>query len=200
MAAKVGLTGGIGSGKSAVAEAFAALGVTVIDADRIARRLSQPGGAAFDAIAAQFGAEILDPQGRIDRRRLGRMVFASQQKRRQLEAILHPPIRAEMNARARDDARPYCILDIPLLVESGWHLDMRRVLVVACARDERMRRIEQRAGNRMSRADIERVMNSQVNDAARLKSADDVIDNNGDIDELQPQVRRLHATYTAMFS
>lgn len=200
MAIKVGLTGGIGSGKTTVAKAFTALGVTVMDADALARQLSRPGGAAFQQIVAQFGGEIVDAQGCIDRRRLGRMVFASQQKRRRLEAILHPPIRAQMNARAMRDARPYCILDIPLLIESRQHLDMQRVLVVTCARDVRIRRIKNRAGNRLTDADIERVMQSQVDDDARLKAADDVIDNNGGVGDLQRQVRRLHETYTAMFS
>jgi len=127
-------------------------------------------------------------------------VFASARQRRRLEAILHPPIRAEMNARARDDAGPYCILDIPLLVESQQRFDMQRVLVITCARATRMRRIKQRAGNRMTCADIERVMQNQVDDDARLQAADDVIDNNGDLTDLQLQVRRLHQTYTALFS
>jgi len=200
MAAKVGLTGGIGSGKSAVAEAFAALGVTVIDADAIARQLSAPGGAAFDSIVAQFGDEIVDAQGGIDRARLGRMVFASDKKRRALEAILHPPIRAWMHAQAAREAGAYCILDIPLLIESKQHRDMQRVLVITCARAERIRRVKTRAGNSLTVADIERVMEAQVDDDARLKAADDVIDNNGDLEELQRQVQRLHENYTALFS
>lgn len=200
MAAKVGLTGGIGGGKTTVAQAFTALGVTVLDADAIARRLSGPGGAAVQQIIAQFGDGVLDADGNIDRARLGRIVFASPAKRRQLEAILHPPIRREMHARARDDAAPYCILDIPLLIETGQHRDMQRVAVVTCAREERIRRILQRAGNRMTRADIERVMQTQVDDDARIKAADDVIDNNGGIEALRRRMQQLHATYTALFS
>jgi len=200
VAAKIGLTGGIGSGKSAVARAFAALGVTVIDADAIARELSAPGGEAYAQIVAQFGDEILAADGDIDRARLGRIVFASDNKRRALEAILHPPIRREMHARAAADTGTYCILDIPLLIESKQHHDVQRVLVVTCATDKRMRRIKNRDGNRMSEADIERVMQTQVDDAARLAAADEVIDNNGDLDDLHRQVRQLHKTYTALFS
>jgi len=200
VAAKVGLTGGIGSGKSAVARAFAALDVTVIDADAIARELSAPGGEAFDAIVAQFGREVLVADGNIDRARLARIVFASETKRRALEAILHPPIRQEMHARAAADSSAYCILDIPLLIESRQHHDVQRILVVTCARAERIRRIKNRAGNSLTVADIERVMQTQVDDAARLQFADEVIDNNGDLDDLHRQVRQLHKTYTALFS
>lgn len=197
MAAKVGLTGGIGSGKTTVANAFAELGVSVLDADRIARRLSQPGSAPFERIVARFGDGILDSQGRIDRKRLGRRVFACQQQRRQLEAILHPPIREIMTARARRDARPYCILDIPLLVESRQYRDMRRVVVVTCATDTRIRRLMERG---MTAADIERVMQNQAGDAERLAVADDVIDNRGGVEDVRRRVRELHRAYTALFA
>ncbi len=196
MAARVGLTGGIGGGKTTVADAFAALGVTVLDADVIARRISEPGTAQFERIVEQFGAGIVDEQGRLDRAQLGRIVFASKPQRELLESILHPPIRAEMHDRAARDAGRYCILDIPLLVESGQYREMERVLVVSCSRDVRVRRLRRRG---MKPAEIERVMRTQASERQRRAVADDVIDNNGDPADIEPQVRRLHDTYIELF-
>ena len=198
MAAKVGLTGGIGSGKSAVAACFAELGVTVIDADAIARELTAPGGAQVGAVVECFGAEITAADGEIDRKKLGALVFASEERRKQLEAILHPPIRAEMFARAARAGGAYCVLDIPLLVENRQHFDVRRVAVVSCARETRIARLVKTRG--MRAADIERVMQSQASEEERLAAADDVIDNNGALADLAPRVKELHAEYLRMFS
>ncbi len=196
MAKRVGLTGGIGSGKSAVAECFAELGVSVIDADRIAHELSAPGSAQFEQIVARFGDEVVDTDGKLNRARLGRMVFDSAQKRQQLEAILHPPIRTEMLAIAQHDTQSYCLLVIPLLVESGQHREMERVVTVTCSRQTRIARLRQRG---MSADDIARVMNAQASEQQRIEIADDVINNNFDLDALAPQVRDLHQTYLALF-
>ena len=196
MAKKVGLTGGIGSGKSAVAECFAELGVSVIDADRIAHELSAPGSVQFEQIVARFGDEIVDTDGNLNRARLGRIVFNSAQKRQQLEAILHPPIRAEMHAIAQRDTQSYCLLVIPLLLESGQQREMERVITVTCSRPTRIARLRQRG---MSTNDIARVMKTQAREQQRIEMADDVIDNNFDRDAIAPQVRDLHQTYLALF-
>jgi len=197
MAAKVGLTGGIGSGKSAVAACFAELGVRVIDADAVAREITAPGAAQFAEVAACFGAGIVGADGAIDRKKLGAVVFASPAKRKQLEAILHPPIRAEMHARAARAAGVYCVLDIPLLVESGQYREMQRVAVVSCARAARIARLRNSRG--MRDADIRRIMRSQASEQARLAAADDVIDNNGAREKIAPRVRELHAVYLELF-
>ena len=196
MAKKVGLTGGIGSGKSAVAECFAELGVSVIDADRIAHELSASGSVQFEQIVARFGDEIVDTDGNLNRARLARIVFNSAQKRQQLEAILHPPIRAEMHAIAQRDTQSYCLLVIPLLLESGQQREMERVITVTCSRPTRIARLRQRG---MSTDDIARVMKTQAREQQRIEMADDVIDNNFDRDAIAPQVRDLHQTYLALF-
>ncbi|MDA7955955.1 MAG: dephospho-CoA kinase [Gammaproteobacteria bacterium] len=196
--AKVGLTGGIGSGKSAVADCFAKLGVTVIDADAIARELTAPGGEQVDAVVKCFGEEIKDASGAIDRKKLGEMVFSSEERRKQLEAILHPPIRAKMLERAARADGAYCVLDIPLLVESGqYHEMLRRVAVVSCARETRIARLRSKRG--MRAADIARVMQSQASEEERLAEADDVIYNNGAQADLAPRVEELHAEYSQLF-
>ncbi len=197
MAAKIGLTGGLGSGKSTVAECFAAVGVQVIAADEIGRRLSQPGNSQFDQIVACFGDQILDSSGHIARQQLGEIVFGCAEKRKLLESILHPPIRAEMYARAAQDPQSYCILDIPLLVESAQYRDMHRVAVVSCARAERFQRLQQRRNMRAEQ--IERIMAQQTSEKNRLAVADDVIDNHGARADLMPQVQKLHATYSALY-
>ena len=197
MAAKVGLTGGIGSGKTTVANCFAKLGVQVIDADRIAHALTEPGSAQFEEILEYFGGEVLDPEGRLDRKRLGGIVFESAQKRKRLEAILHPPIRTEMYARAQRDEGRYCVLDIPLLIESGQHREMERVVAVTCSQDTRIRRL--RRDRQMTRGEIERVMDSQVGEQARLAVADDVIDNAGGVGDIEARVAELHRGYLELF-
>ncbi len=198
MAVKVGLTGGIGSGKTTVADCFGELGIQVIDADRIARALTEPGTAQFAEIMECFGGEIMDSDGRLDRKQLGRVVFNSPQKRKQLESILHPPIRVEMYALAQQDAQRYCVLDIPLLVESGQYRDMRRVVVVACAPELRARRLREQRD--MTDAQITQVMETQASEAERLARADDVIDNNGTPEDIETQVAALHQAYWKSFA
>lgn len=196
--AKVGLTGGIGCGKSAVAACFRELGVRVIDADAVARELVAPGAAQFDAVVECFGGEIVGADGGIAREKLGALVFASADARKKLEAILHPPIRAEMYARAARARGAYCVLDIPLLVENGQYREMQRVAVVVCARKTRIARLQSARG--MCAAHIERVMKTQASESERRAVADDIIDNNGARDALMPQVRALHEKYLRLFS
>jgi dephospho-CoA kinase len=193
----VGLTGGIGSGKSTVAREFEARGVTVVDADALAHRLTAPGGAAIPAVRAAFGDEVVDASGALDRARMRAIAFGDASARRRLEAILHPMIRAETERLAQAAPGRYVILMIPLLVESG---DPRarcdRVLVVDCPEAEQIRRVMARS--HLARAEVEAIMASQASRAARLAAADDVVDNGGDPAGIGAQVDALHHKYLAL--
>jgi dephospho-CoA kinase len=192
----VALTGGIGSGKSAVAELFAGHGVTVIDADVISHALTAPGGAALAPIAEAFGAEILAADGALDRAALRERVFADPAARRRLEGILHPMIRARMQAALAADTGPYALLAIPLLVETGQTTLADRVLVVDAPEALRIARVGRRSG--LAPEQVRRIMASQASREARLAAADDVIDNSGDLDALRPRIAGLHAQYLAL--
>lgn len=195
----VGLTGGIGSGKSTVARAFAAYGVEIVDADALAHGLTAPGGAAIPALRAAFGDEVIDATGALDRARMRRIAFADPGARTRLEAILHPMIRAETDRLARSARSPYLILMIPLLVESG---DPRarcdRVLVVDCPEAEQIRRVMARSG--LARTDVEAIMAAQASRASRLAAADDVVDNAGEPAGIDAQVAMLHRRYLDLAS
>jgi dephospho-CoA kinase len=192
----IGLTGGIGSGKSSVAREFERLGVAVIDADALAHRLTAPGGAAIGAIRAAFGPEAIDSSGALDRARMRGIVFADGAARKRLEAILHPMIRAETERLVREAASPYVILMIPLLVESGNPRERcDRVLVVDCPEEIQIERVMARSG--LARPEVEAIMASQASRAARLAAADDVIDNTGAPSAIAPKVAALHRRYLA---
>jgi dephospho-CoA kinase len=195
----IGLTGGIGSGKSTVARAFAAHGVEIVDADALAHGLTAPGGAAIPALRAAFGDEVIDASGALDRARMRRIAFADPDARKRLEAILHPMIRADTDRLAQSARSPYLILMIPLLVESG---DPRercdRVLVVDCPEAEQIRRVMARSG--LSRTDVEAIMATQVSRANRLAAADDVVDNSGEPTGIDAQVAMLHRRYLDLAS
>jgi len=193
----VGLTGGIGSGKSTVAEAFVALGAGLVDTDALARQLTGAGGLALAPLQAVFGPDIVGPDGALDRGAMRQRVFADETARRQLEAILHPLIRAEAAARVAASAAPYVLLDVPLLVETGvqaYGLD--RVLVVDCPEPLQVERVMARSG--LSAPEVQAVMAAQASRAARLAVADDVLDNSGSPDSLGPAVARLHQAYLQM--
>jgi dephospho-CoA kinase len=192
----VGLTGGIASGKSTVADLFQALGVPVIDADLIARELVEPGRPALAEIAAAFGTDILTARGALDRPRLRELVFADPKRRRRLEAILHPRVRVEMEARRAALVTPYCILSVPLLLESGQHDMVQRILVVDAPRAVQIRRIQARNG--LSRAQAEAIIDAQLSRAERLGAADDTILNTGSLDDLKRRVRELHRCYSTL--
>lgn len=192
----IGLTGGIGSGKSTVAELFAHLGAGVVDTDLLARELTQPGAPALTQIASEFGAEILSPDGALDRGRLRGRVFADPAARARLESILHPPIRDLMLERAAAIRTPYVILVIPLLFETGQQALVDRVLVVDCPEAIQVERVRRRSG--LSEPEIARIMASQVPRAERLARADDVISNQVDPEALLPQVKDLHRHYLAL--
>ena len=196
---KVGLTGGVGSGKSTVAELFAALGVLVVDADQLAHELTAPGGAAIEPIRAAFGSEYIDPRGALDRPRMREKAFSDPAAKATLESILHPMIRAETDRRAADATSPYVILMIPLLVETGEpRARCDRVLVVDCPESTQIERVMARS--KLSREEVEAIVAAQVSRAERLRHADDVIDNGGPPEALRPQVEKLHARYVALAS
>lgn len=192
---RVGLTGGIGSGKSTVADRLAALGAGVIDTDLLARELTEPGTPTLARIGAEFTG-ILLPDGGLDRAALRRQVFADPRARARLESILHPQIRALMLERAQCLPAPYAVLVIPLLFETGQETLVDRVLVVDCPEPLQLERVGRRS--QLPKAEIARIIASQVQRAERLARADDVIDNSGGPDGLLPQVDRLHRTYLAL--
>jgi len=193
----VGLTGGIGSGKSAVGDLFAARGVAVIDTDAIAHELTAAGGGAMPAIRAGFGDGVATADGALDRAAMRAMVFADPAARKRLEAILHPLIRAESERRITAASSPYVILMVPLLVESGSYRErVQRVAVVDCREETQIARVMIRNG--LAREDVERIIAAQATRAERLAAADDVIDNDGDIAVLPPRIGQLHGEYLAL--
>jgi len=190
----VGLTGGIGSGKSAAADEFARLGAAVVDTDAIARELTEPGGAALAHIKALFGEAFVAPSGAMDRKRMREHVFADAAAKRALEELLHPMIRAEAERRIAQAAAPYVVYVVPLLVESGsYRTRVDRVLVVDAPEALQLARVRARSG--LGEAEVRAIMASQLSRAARLAAADDVIDNGGTIQALRNQVAALHAKY-----
>ncbi len=190
----VGLTGGIGSGKSAAAQVFEELGATVIDTDAVAHALTGPGGAAMAPIRAAFGADYVTPGGALDRARMRELVFADAAKKRLLESILHPMIRTQTNELVQAARGPYVMLMIPLLIESqDYRKRCRRILVVDCPEELQRARVMARSG--LDAAQVRAIMANQVSRAARLAAADDVIDNSQDLAQLRRQVEALHARY-----
>jgi len=190
----VGLTGGIGSGKSAASARFEALGAAVVDTDEISRELTAPAGAAIEEIRRQFGAEVVAADGGLDRARMRRMVFGDAAARRKLEAILHPLIRARTRAAIAAAAHPYVIVVVPLLVETGACAELvQRVLVVDCTEEEQVRRTMARSG--LSAEEVREIMATQLQRTERLRRADDVLANDGDLPALHRRVAQLHAKY-----
>ncbi|WP_287878598.1 dephospho-CoA kinase [Aquitalea sp.] len=192
----IGLTGGIGSGKSAAANHFAALGVPVIDTDLIAHQMTAPGGAAMPAIAADFGGDVVAASGALDRGRMRELVFADASCRRRLEAVLHPLIRAESMRQLELATGPYAVLVVPLLFESPDYLALvQRSLLVDCPEDLQLERVQARSG--LTADGVRAIMAAQMTRAQRLALADDVIDNGGSLAALQLQVEAKHQYYLA---
>ena len=190
---RVGLTGGIGSGKTTVMNFFDELGAPTIDADEISRRITKPGQAAFDEVVAQFGKECLDETGNLDRRRLRELIFSDPVLKKKLEAIIHPRARAEIQEFTNRSDYPYCIICIPLLLETGAQATVDRVLVVDAAEELQVARVSRRdnAEERQTR----KIIRSQAGRDRRLNAAHDIIVNNGNISELKTRVRNLHGRY-----
>jgi dephospho-CoA kinase len=189
----VGLTGGIGAGKSAAAEEFARLGATVVDTDAIAHALTAAGGAALQDIEKAFGGGFIAENGAMDRRRMREHVFASPQARRLLEGILHPLIREASEAAIAAASGPYVVHVVPLLVESGeFGRRVDRVLVVDAPEATQVARVRSRG---LAEEAVRAILRSQVSRDERLAAADDVIDNGGDLEALRRQVGELHQKY-----
>lgn len=193
---RVGLTGGIGSGKSTVASLFIMRGVPVIDTDEIARSLTEPGQDSFGEIVRVFGETILDENRRIDRNRLRERVFDNADERRLLEAILHPRIRALVRNKLAAVEAPYVIVVVPLLIESGFTDLVDRVLVVDTMENVQIQRTTTRSG--LSEPEIRKIMSAQASRAQRLQLANEVIENNGDRKQLEAEVERMHQWYLSL--
>lgn len=192
---RIGLTGGIASGKSTVARLFARHGIPVVDTDEIARELVGPGSAALAEIAARFGSDLLLPDGTLDRARLRSRVLADTERRRALEAILHPRIREEAERRLNAVSAPYAVIVVPLLVETDFSQRVDRVLVIDATEEQQVGRAVARGG--ISEEEARALMRVQATREERLAAAHDVIDNTGEPSSLEEAVERLHRMYLA---
>jgi dephospho-CoA kinase len=194
---RIGLTGGIASGKSAASDCFASLGVPVIDTDLISRELVQPGTQGLQEVIENFGESILDETGKLDRVRLRAIVFASDDKRQLLEDILHPAIRNRVEELVAEITQaPYVIIVIPLLFETRYPIPVDRVLLVDVNEDLQLERLIQR--DNLDREQARAMLRAQTTRQQRLQMADDIIRNNGSIEELHAQLRTLHHDYLVM--
>jgi dephospho-CoA kinase len=193
---RIGLTGGIGGGKSVVAKLFSARGVPVIDADEIAREIVAPGLPAYGDIIRAFGEDILDDNRQINRERLRSRIFDNAQERKRLEMILHPRIRAEMQTQVERLRAPYCLIVIPLLVETGRQDFIDRILLVDADEDKQIQRVMQRNG--LPEPEVRKILASQASRADRLQRAHEVIENNADLAHLATEVERLHRYYLTL--
>jgi dephospho-CoA kinase len=190
---RIGLTGGIASGKSTVAARFSELGIPVIDADESSRFVVAPAQPGLGAVIARFGEGVLTADGELDRRALRQIIFADPQKRRDLEQILHPLIRSDIERRAMQAVGPYVILEIPLLVEGGNRNRVDRILVVDADEAAQLQRLMKRDGESLEGARA--ILAAQANRAIRLEAADDVLVNSGTVPELRQAVDGLHQRY-----
>jgi len=192
----IGLTGGIGSGKSTVAGLFSELGATIIDSDAISHSLTQPGGAAIESIRAVFGDHFINASGALDRPRMRQLVFSDSSARQQLELILHPLIRTRMRTESETAANMsgYALLVVPLLFEKDGYRDLvQRNLVVDCAETTQIARAMQRSG--LTEAEVRAIMAQQISRKDRLQRADDLIFNDAGLDNLKGQIAHLHRQY-----
>lgn len=195
----VAITGGIGSGKTTVANQFAELGIEVVDADIIAREVVEPGTPALAAIAAHFGADVIAPDGRLDRRQLRERVFTDPQAKGWLNALLHPLIRSEMQRQCAAARSPYCLLVVPLLVENRLTALANRVLVIDVDEATQIERTCRRDG--VSREQAKAILAAQASRTERQAAADDVLDNqNGTPEAIKSRIFALHETYLAFAS
>lgn len=190
---RIGLTGGVASGKSTVADEFAKSGVPVIDTDLIARDIVSPGSAALQEIRRQFGDGVIGADGGLDRRELRKIVFDDERKRKSLEAILHPRIRQETMARAQAAGGPYQVIVVPLLVESALKSFVDRIVVVDCDPETQLDRLLLRDAESVDQA--KRMISAQASRDERLAIADDVVNNDGDLEDTRKQVAKLHRRF-----
>ena len=193
----VGLTGGIGSGKTTVAELFASRGAGLVDTDEISHRLTAPAQPAIAEIVRRFGPRFMAADGSLDRAQMRDHVFADPSARKDLEAILHPLIRQESSKQIRASTAPYVVVVVPLLFETGtYRRETGRILVVDCSQEIQVSRVMARSG--LSRDQVLSIIASQVSRQERLRGADDVINNDGDLDALEGQVIPLHLRYLGL--
>jgi dephospho-CoA kinase len=190
---RVGLTGGIASGKSTAAKFFGALGVPIIDTDQLARDVVEPGQPPLERLVERFGAGILTEDGHLDRPALRNIVFSDPRARADLEALTHPAIGAAVEAKSTELGGIYQILVLPLLVEKNLGSQLNRVLVVDCDEELQIRRLQARDGSTLEQARA--ILNAQASRNSRLKAAHDVIKNDGDMSAVRDQVEQLHARY-----
>jgi dephospho-CoA kinase len=193
----VGLTGGIGCGKSRAADLFAELGATVVDTDLISRELTSAGGEAVPAIAQAFGSEYVQHDGSMDRAAMRNLVFGDPGAKARLEAILHPLIRAKARTLLEEAQSPYAILVVPLLLETGAYRDVvDRIAVVDCDESRQIERVKARSG--LTDHEVRSIIAAQIDRKRRLEHADDVLNNDRDINALRSVVERLHERYLTM--
>jgi len=191
---KIGLTGGIGCGKSTAVNAFRALGASIIDADQIAKDLVKAGSPALAAIARNFGDGILLSNGELNRAKLKEIVFSDAHALDQLEAIIHPGVRAKINKQLIALAQqPYVIVDIPLLLEKNYNHLFDRIIVVDCLPEQQIARVLQR--DEIDETTLNAILKKQLNRETRLKHATDILDNSGDLQSLNNQVKKLHKKF-----
>ncbi len=190
---RIALTGGIGSGKSTVADKFQDLGAPIIDSDVISREIVKPGTACLNTIVNEFGSELLTSKGTLDRHKLRKIIFNDETTKKKLEDILHPVIYQEIEDQISRINYPYCLIVIPLLVETQAMHRFDRILVVDTAKDLQIKRATSR--DKSSVQIIEKIINSQASRNQRLKYADDIIDNNVNIEELNGAILKLHKRY-----
>lgn len=190
---KIGLTGGIGCGKTTVCQLFADLGVPIIDADLIARQVVVPGSPLLDTLSTTFGTSIILSNGELDRAALRDRIFTSETARQQLNAIMHPAIYSVIAHNIQNLSGQYCIVAVPLLLETGQQHHMDRVLVVDCDIQTQIIRVKQR--DKLKDQQIQSIINSQISRPQRLALADDIIDNSATSEKLAEQVKRLHNSY-----
>lgn len=190
---RIALTGGIGSGKSTIASKFQALGVPIIDSDIISRTIVEPGSSCLKAITNEFGNDVLTSEGRLDRNKLRNIVFNNLESKKKLEGILHPVIYQEIEAQVNSVKYPYCLIVIPLLIETDSVDRFDRILVVDIPEDIQIKRTAER--DKTSSKLIEDIIRSQADREQRLKYADDIIDNNMEINKLSEAVTKLHNKY-----
>ena len=194
----IGLTGGIGSGKSAAGIEFEKLGITVIDADKVAQKASLKNSKAYKEIVEYFGATILDNSQNIDRRKLRNIVFNNDEQKKKLEQILHPAIREDISFAISNSKSPYTIIMVPLIYETNSKDNYNRILVIDCDEDIQISRAVTRDG--ASEEDIKKIINSQATKKERLSIADDVISNNSSIEKLSEKVLHLHKNYLELIN
>ena len=193
---RIALTGGIGSGKTTVSDYFRQLGVPVIDADETSHEVTQAGQPAVQKIAEVFDHSVIDSDGNLNRAALRNIVFGDSESRKLLESILHPEIRQRMNEAASRTQSPYCLFSIPLLIETDQHTSYDRILVVEASEDRRRTWIQARSG--LTQNEITAILSAQVSDQQRRHAADDLLINDGGVDDLHARIERLHQTYLAL--